>query len=74
MARRKTLSDQDDDFIRQLRATRGALSELAYKLGISPQAVHLWRRVPLDRVGDVAKILGITKSKIRPDHYSGREV
>jgi pyruvate kinase len=56
--------------MRQLRKKRGALSELAFKLGIRPQATHLWRRVPLDRVGDVSKILGVPKAKIRPDHYT----
>jgi hypothetical protein len=55
----------------QLRKQRGMLSHLAFRLGIRPQATHLWRQVPLDRVGDVSKILGVPKSKIRPDHYSG---
>jgi hypothetical protein len=71
MARRKTVPNHDDDFMKQLRAKRGALSELAFKLGIRPQATHLWHRVPLDRVSDVSKILDVPKSKIRPDHYSG---
>jgi hypothetical protein len=73
MARHKTSPSQDDKFIAHLRSQRGALSELAFKLGIRPQATHLWHQVPLNRVSIVSDILGIPKSRIRPDQYSKKD-
>jgi DNA-binding transcriptional regulator YdaS (Cro superfamily) len=51
------------------RRCRGA-SGLAPALGgISPQAVSQWKRVPSERVLDVERVTGISRSELRPDLY-----
>lgn len=42
---------------------------LAVALGVSYQAVHKWRRVPAERVLDVERLRGISRSTLRPDLY-----
>lgn len=54
----------------ELRAERGALSRLAQALGLTPQAVHQWSIVPLERVIDVERATGIARHKLRPDHHN----
>lgn len=48
-------------------ARRGAVTRIATELGISTAAVSQWRRVPEERVMDVARILGLAPAEIRPD-------
>ena len=48
-------------------ARRGAITRIATELGISTAAVSQWRRVPDDRVLDVARILNLTPETLRPD-------
>jgi len=56
-----------DPVLEELFARRGAISRIARELGISTAAVSQWKRVPDDRVADVARILGLPVSAIRPD-------
>jgi pyruvate kinase len=56
-----------DPVLEELFARRGAISRIAKELGISTAAVSQWKRVPDDRVADVARILGLPVSAIRPD-------
>jgi DNA-binding transcriptional regulator YdaS (Cro superfamily) len=53
----------------KLRTTRGVPTRIARKLGIKPQAVHQWTMVPLDRVFDVARLTGVSRRRLRPDHH-----
>jgi DNA-binding transcriptional regulator YdaS (Cro superfamily) len=53
----------------QLRAERGRLSQLAKTLGLTPQAVHQWDVVPLNRVIEVEAATGISRRKLRPDYH-----
>lgn len=39
----------------------GGKRALAEKLGVSVQAVHQWKRVPLARIWDVSRITGIAR-------------
>lgn len=50
-----------------LRAQRGLLSRLAIELGISHAAVATWRKVPAERVPEVARITGYSRHQLRPD-------
>lgn len=45
------------------------LRPLATALGVSYQAVHKWKRVPAERVLDVERLRGISRSTLRPDLY-----
>jgi pyruvate kinase len=56
-----------DPTLEDLFARRGAITRIATELGISTAAVSQWRRVPDDRVIDVARILGVETRLLRPD-------
>jgi pyruvate kinase len=56
-----------DPTLEEIFARRGAITRIATELGISTAAVSQWRRVPDDRVLDVARILGVTTTELRPD-------
>ena len=47
----------------------GGYSELAEALGIRPQSVWQWTRVPLNRVVEVEKVTGVSRRKLRPELY-----
>lgn len=48
---------------------RFGVAKVARHLGIRPQAVSQWRRVPAARVIDVERLTGISRARIRPDLY-----
>lgn len=48
---------------------RGRRNKLAERLGISPSAISMWRRIPAERVLDIADFTGIAKEDLRPDLY-----
>lgn len=58
-----------DDALDRLLQIRGAGKRIADGLGISTAAVSQWRRVPKDRVEQVAQILDVPAREIRPDLY-----
>jgi len=45
------------------------VAKVARELGIRPQAVSQWQRVPAERVLDVERITSIPRCRIRPDLY-----
>lgn len=47
----------------------GGPAGLASKLGITSQAISQWRRVPVERVLDVERLTGISRTALRPDIY-----
>ena len=56
-----------DPSLEALLAMRGAVTRIATALGISTAAVSQWKRVPDDRVADVARALGVPPETVRPD-------
>jgi DNA-binding transcriptional regulator YdaS (Cro superfamily) len=50
-------------------AAAGGVMALAQALGISHQAVSLWKRCPATRVLDVERLSGISRYKLRPDVF-----
>jgi pyruvate kinase len=56
-----------DPTLEALLTQRGAVTRIATALGISTAAVSQWRRVPEDRVSEVARVLGVPPAIIRPD-------
>lgn len=53
----------------EIIAAAGGPSALARQLGIKPQGISQWRRVPPERVLEVERITGISRYQIRPDIY-----
>lgn len=53
----------------EIVAAAGGPSALARKLGIKPQGISQWRRVPPERVLEVERVTGISRYQIRPDIY-----
>ncbi len=56
-----------DPSLEALLAQRGAVTRIATALGISTAAVSQWKRVPDDRVAEVARALNIPPAAVRPD-------
>lgn len=57
---------------KKARAVIGA-SAIARELGITPQAVGQWERVPAGRVLEVERVTGVSRSDLRPDLYPPSE-
>jgi DNA-binding transcriptional regulator YdaS (Cro superfamily) len=47
----------------------GSITALAKKLGISPQAITLWKRIPSNRLLQIEEVTGIPRERLRPDLY-----
>ena len=58
------------DGIKAIKDVVGMKSRLAKHLGISRQAVTHWKKVPLNRLDEVAAISGIPRERLRPDIFS----
>ncbi len=56
-----------DPALEALLAQRGAVTRIATALGISTAAVSQWKRVPDDRVEEVAHALGVPPEQVRTD-------
>jgi DNA-binding transcriptional regulator YdaS (Cro superfamily) len=50
-------------------AGKGGKARLARAIGISPQALHQWTRIPYDRITQVEKVTGVPREQLRPDLY-----
>lgn len=55
--------------LQQAIAAVGSQQTLARRLGIVPQAISQWRKVPHLRVLQIERITGIHRSVLRPDLY-----
>jgi DNA-binding transcriptional regulator YdaS (Cro superfamily) len=47
----------------------GNRGELARRLGLSPQAVYLWQKIPAERVIEVERLTGVRRQILRPDLF-----
>lgn len=65
--RKALLTISMDSVLNDLRVF--GVAKVARELGIRPQAVSQWRRVPAGRVIEVERITGISRDRIRPDLY-----
>ncbi len=48
-------------------ASLGTAAELARRLGIAPQAVYQWERIPGKRVIETERLTGVPRQELRPD-------
>jgi len=56
-----------DPALEALLARRGTVKQIAAALGISTAAVSQWKRIPEDRVSEIAKALNLPPASLRPD-------
>ncbi len=56
-----------DPALEALLARRGTVKQIAAALGISTAAVSQWKRIPEDRVAEIAKALNLAPESLRPD-------
>jgi DNA-binding transcriptional regulator YdaS (Cro superfamily) len=47
----------------------GTAHQFAKRIGVTPQAISQWRRVPALRVLQVEAISGVPRHELRPDIY-----
>ena len=53
-----------------VRENINSITQFAKDLGITRGAVNQWTEVPANRVGDVARITGLSPEVIRPDIFA----
>jgi hypothetical protein len=53
----------------KIRSTRGLSVRVAEACGIERAAVYQWTKVPIERVHDVAAVIGWRPERIRPDVF-----
>jgi DNA-binding transcriptional regulator YdaS (Cro superfamily) len=70
MAMRKI---KDDLGLQQAVAKAGSAQILARLVGVSPAAISLWKKVPVNRVPDVERLTGVPRHILRPDFWSPPE-
>lgn len=58
-----------DPILQKAIAAANTAQELARRLGVTPQALSQWRRIPPLRVLDVERATGIPRHELRPDIY-----
>ena len=60
---------RNKQLVEYLRAEWGRQSRLAEDLGVSSGAIHQWvkRKVPAERLYEVARLTGIPAQVLRPD-------
>lgn len=51
----------------------GGLRPLARAIGVAPQSISNWRRVPAERVIAVENATGLHRSTLRPDIYPPKD-
>lgn len=66
MSRRMTALDR-------AAAIAGGWGKLAGFIGVTPQAISQWKRVPSARVLAVERATGVSRSDLRPDLYPREE-
>ena len=70
MAIRASLGPRKDRGLTALIMAAGSLKSIAAVLGIKPQAVAKWSRIPIDRVSDLEVAFGVPREVQRPDIHN----
>jgi DNA-binding transcriptional regulator YdaS (Cro superfamily) len=51
----------------------GGLAQLAAELGIARQAIYQWKRIPVDRVVEIERLTGVSRTELRPDIFEAAQ-
>ena len=62
------MADKDGALERAIEAAGGG-NKLAVGIGVTPQALSQWSKVPPLRVLDVERVSGVPRHELRPDIY-----
>lgn len=58
-----------------VEAAGGSMSQLAVKIGVSPQAIAQWNnKIPAARILDIERVTKVAREDLRPDLYRRRQV
>jgi DNA-binding transcriptional regulator YdaS (Cro superfamily) len=60
--------DRDEGLTLAIKAAGGP-RRLARALGLTRQAIYLWKRIPADRILQVEAVTKIPREKLRPELY-----
>lgn len=58
------------DSVERAVEAAGGQTALAKALGIKPQAVQQWRKIPVGRIIEVERVTGIPREELRPELYA----
>ena len=47
----------------------GTKAALARALGITPQSIERWERIPRDRIVEIERVLGVPRATLAPELY-----
>jgi pyruvate kinase len=64
-----TTTKDRDKAVTKIRSKRGLSVRVAEACGIERAAVYQWKKVPIERVYDVAPVIDMTPEQIRPDIF-----
>ena len=64
------MAEKNDIGLKKAIQAAGTGEKLAADLGITPQAISQWEKVPLNRVFDVERATGVPRHELRPDFFS----
>ena len=53
--------------LRELFRKVGTANEFAKAIGVTPQAISQWDKVPIGKAADVERVTGVPRSELRPD-------
>jgi DNA-binding transcriptional regulator YdaS (Cro superfamily) len=53
--------------LRELFRKVGTASEFAKAIGVTPQAISQWVKVPIWKAAEVERVTGVPRSELRPD-------
>jgi Putative antitoxin of bacterial toxin-antitoxin system, YdaS/YdaT len=70
--RSKNRDRHRDAVMRGIFSKPGFASVIARKLGLTPQNISAWNRVPAHHVLDISPLIGLSPEDIRPDIFGGK--
>ena len=65
----RTLEQFDPGLRVAIVAAGGTITSLARLIGIAPQAIAQWTKVPADRIIEIERATGVDRERLRPDLY-----
>lgn len=63
------MAEKSDPGLKLAIEAAGTGDKLATGLGITPQALSQWEKIPLNRVFEVERITGVPRHALRPDFF-----